>query len=101
MRALRFKRLFVRWAGASLAGLPAITCLAPAALMAAGLAKSRSRHAPTRVIKVAVTPQRIQREQSIASGFCGACHSSTDTMTGDRDLGQHLPEPMATSSQPT
>ena len=47
VRALRFKRPVVRWAGASLAGLAAITCLAPAVLMAAGLSKSRSRRAPS------------------------------------------------------
>lgn len=94
VRALRFKRPVVRWAGASLAGLAAITCLAPAVLMAAGLSKSRSRRAPAPIIKVAATPQRIQRGKSIASGFCGACHSSTDTMTGGRDLGGHLPAPI-------
>jgi hypothetical protein len=39
VRALRFKRPFVRWGGASLAGLAAIACLAPAVLMGAGLSQ--------------------------------------------------------------
>jgi len=94
VRALSLKGLFARWVGLSLAGLAAIVCLAPAVLMAAGLSKSRSRHAPAPAIKVAVTPQRIQRGQAVASGFCGACHSSADTMTGGRDLGEHMPAPI-------
>jgi mono/diheme cytochrome c family protein len=94
VRALRFRKPFVRWAVASLAGLAAITCLAPAALMAAGLSASRSRRAPAPNITIDATAEQVQRGQAIASGFCGACHSSTDTMTGGRDLGEHLPAPI-------
>jgi mono/diheme cytochrome c family protein len=93
-RALRLKKPFVRWGGASLAGLAAIVCLAPAVLMAAGLSKSRSRHAPAPNITIAATAEQVQRGQAIASGFCGACHSSAGTMTGGRDLGEHLPVPI-------
>jgi mono/diheme cytochrome c family protein len=94
VRALRFKRPFVRWGGASLAGLAAIACLAPAVLMGAGLSKSRFRRAPAPNITIAGTAEQVQRGQAIASGFCGACHSSADTMTGGRDLGEHLPVPL-------
>jgi mono/diheme cytochrome c family protein len=94
VRALRFKRPFVHWGGASLAGLAAIACLAPAVLMAAGLSKARFRRAPTPNITIPATAEQVQRGQAIASGFCGACHSSTDTMTGGRDLGEHLPVPI-------
>jgi mono/diheme cytochrome c family protein len=94
VRALRFKRPFVRWGGASLAGLAAIACLAPAVLMGAGLSKSRFRRAPAPNITIAGTAEQGQRGQAIASGFCGACHSSTDTMTGGRDLGEHFPVPI-------
>ena len=94
VRALRSKAFLVRWAGASLAGLAAIACLAPAILMAAGLSKSHARRAPVPNIKVATTSEQIRRGQAIASGFCGACHSSAGTMTGGRDLGEHLPAPL-------
>lgn len=94
IRALRLKGPFVRWGGASLAGLAAIACLAPVVLMAAGLSKSRFRRAPTPDIAIAATAQQVQRGQAIASGFCGACHSSAGAMTGGRDLGAHLPLPI-------
>jgi mono/diheme cytochrome c family protein len=94
VRALRFKRPFVHWGGASLAGLAAIACLAPAVLMAAGLSKSRFRRAPAPNITIVPTAEQVRRGQAIASGFCGACHSSTGTMTGGRDLGEHLPIPI-------
>jgi mono/diheme cytochrome c family protein len=94
VRASRFKSPAVRWGGASLAGLAAIACLAPVLLMAAGLCKSRLRRAPAPNITIAATAQQIQRGQAIASGFCGACHSSASPMTGGRDLGQHLPLPV-------
>lgn len=94
VRALRFKRPFVRRGGASLAGLLAIACLTPALLMAAGLSKSRLRRAPAPNIAIAATAEQVQRGQAIASGFCGACHSSAGTMTGGRDLGAHLPLPI-------
>jgi mono/diheme cytochrome c family protein len=94
VHALRSKRLFVRWGGASLAGLAAAACLAPAVLMAAGLSKSRFRRAPAPNITIAATAEQVQRGQAIASGFCGACHSSAGTMTGGRDLGEHLPVPI-------
>jgi mono/diheme cytochrome c family protein len=93
-RALRLRRPIARWAGASLAALVAVVCLVAAVLMIAGFYKLQSRYAPVPDIKVTGTPEQIQRGQAIASGFCGACHSSTGTLTGGRDLGQHLPAPI-------
>ena len=71
-----------------------LACLIPAALMVTGIAKSGSRRAAAPEIKIAATSEQIQRGQAIASGFCGACHSSSGTMTGGRDLGEHLPAPL-------
>jgi mono/diheme cytochrome c family protein len=92
--ALRWKALLVRYAWASLAGLAVLACLTPAVLMAVGLSKSHARRAPVPNIKVAATSEQIRRGQAIASGFCGACHSSSGAMTGGRDLGEHLPAPL-------
>ena len=94
LRACRVKSRSARWSGLSLTGLMVLACLIPPALMVTGIAKSRSRRAPVPEIKIAATSEQIQRGQAIASGFCGACHSSSGTMTGGRDLGEHLPAPL-------
>jgi mono/diheme cytochrome c family protein len=93
-RAARSKHRLLKWGGTSLAGLGAIVFSLPAVVMIAGLYKSEARHAPVPDIKVAMTSEHIQRGQSIASAYCGACHSSAGTLTGGRDLGAHLPMPV-------
>jgi cytochrome c553 len=91
MRAWRSQHRALKWGGASLAGLTAAAFALPAVLMVVGLYKLQARHAPAPDLKVAMTPQQIHRGQAIASAFCGACHSHTGTLTGGRDLGEHLP----------
>jgi mono/diheme cytochrome c family protein len=45
-------------------------------------------------LKVAGTPEQIQRGQAIADSFCGACHSKTGALTGGVDMGRKLPIPI-------
>jgi mono/diheme cytochrome c family protein len=93
-RAARSKRRFLKWGGAGLAGLgaAAFALLGLVALM--GVDRLQARRAPVPNLKVVATPERVHRGQAIASAFCGACHSSTGTLTGGRNLGEHLPMPL-------
>jgi mono/diheme cytochrome c family protein len=94
VRAWRSRRRALKWGGASLAGLAAAAFALPAVLMVAGFYKLQARHAPVPDIKAAMTSEQIHRGQTIASAFCGACHSNTGTLTGGRDIGEHLPAPV-------
>jgi mono/diheme cytochrome c family protein len=93
-RAWRSRHRALKWGGASLAGLVAAASALPAVLMVAGFYKLQARHAPLPDIKVAMTSERIHHGQTIVSGFCGACHSNTGTLTGGRDIGEHFPAPV-------
>jgi cytochrome c553 len=94
VRAWRSKRQALKWGGASIAGLAAGAFALPAILMVAGFYRLQARHAPVPDIKVARTFEQIKRGQTIASGFCDACHSNTGTLTGGRNIGEHLPLPI-------
>ena len=45
-------------------------------------------------LKVAGTPEQIQRGQAIANSFCDACHSKTGPLTGGVDLSKDFPIPV-------
>jgi len=94
IRAWRLKRLLLKWAGVSLTGMAAATFTLTAVFMAAGLYKLQARHAPVPDIKVAISSEQFHRGHTIAAGFCDACHSSAGTLTGGRNLGEHLPMPI-------
>jgi hypothetical protein len=66
-------------------------------IMIAGLFKLHTRRAPVSNLKVAGTPEQIQRGQAISDGFCSACHSKTGTLTGDLDIGEDFPVPVGRS----
>jgi mono/diheme cytochrome c family protein len=93
-RAAPSKRRFLKWGGAAIAGLgaAAFALLGLVALM--GTDRLQARRAPVPNLKVAGTPEQVYRGQAIAAGFCDACHSSTGTLTGGRNMGEHLPMPL-------
>lgn len=93
-RAARSKQRLLKWGGAGLAGLGAAGFALLGLVMLMGLDRLQARRAPVPSLKVAGTPEQIHRGQAIASSFCDACHSSTGTLTGGRNLGEHLPLPL-------
>jgi mono/diheme cytochrome c family protein len=94
VRALRNENRLLKWGGAGSAGLLAAMVLVVIVLMSAGLLKLTARTAATPNLKVAGTPDQIQRGRAIADSFCGACHSRTGTLTGGVDIGKDIPIPV-------
>jgi mono/diheme cytochrome c family protein len=90
LRASRAKNNFVKWGGAGLAALLSAAVTAVSVIMIVGLFKLHARSAPDPDLKVAGTPEQIQRGQAISDGFCSACHSKTGTLTGGLDIGEHF-----------
>lgn len=85
------KSVSLRWIGAGLAGLVALTLSLICVTAAVGLYDLRySRSAPVPELHVEGSAAQIRRGQAIADGFCGACHSRSGTLTGGEDLGKHL-----------
>jgi mono/diheme cytochrome c family protein len=93
-RVARPKVRFLKWGTAGLTGLGAVAfgLLGLVALM--GLDRLQARRAPVPNLKVVATPEQIHRGKAIASAFCDGCHSSTGTLTGGRNMGEHLPMPL-------
>ena len=94
IRAARITRHVVRWSSVGLTAVLAAALLVLSALTIVGLFKAQARHAPVPSMKVAVTPEQIQRGRTIADSFCAACHSSTGLLTGGEDIGKHFPIPI-------
>ena len=88
------KRRIAKWAGAGIAGFAAAAFGLIGLIALIGIDRLHARRAPVPDIKVAGTPEQIQRGHSIAAAYCEACHSSTGTLTGGRNLGEHLPMPL-------
>jgi hypothetical protein len=63
-------------------------------LLIMGLWKLHARTAPSVYMKVYGTAEQVQRGKEISDGFCSGCHSTTGTLTGGLDLGQHLALPI-------
>jgi mono/diheme cytochrome c family protein len=59
-----------------------------------GLWKLHARNAPTVFMQVAGTAEQIHRGKAIFDGHCSGCHSTTGTLTGGLDLGQHIAAPI-------
>src|SRR5258708_21301177 len=94
VRALRNENRLLKWGAAGSAGLLAAMAFVVIVLMSAGLLKLSARTTATPNLKVAGTPDTIQRGRAIADSFCGACHSRTGTLTGGVDIGKDLPIPV-------
>src|SRR3954469_12760336 len=80
--AWRKRNPYLKWGGAGLVALLAVSVSLVAALAIAGLHKMHGRSAPVPELKVAGTPQQIQRGRAIVDGFCSACHSPSTPLAG-------------------
>jgi mono/diheme cytochrome c family protein len=94
IRAWRVSNSFLKWGGAGLAGVSVVVVSSASALTLVGMVKQHARSAPVPNLQVEVTPERIARGKALADGFCSACHSSTGTLTGGLDAGEHFPIPV-------
>jgi mono/diheme cytochrome c family protein len=94
LRAWRVKNRFLKWGGAGLAAVLAAAVSLVSLLAIAGLLKLQARSAPLPDVKVALTPEQIQRGEAIANSFCDGCHSKTGALTGGADLGKDISIPI-------
>jgi hypothetical protein len=94
LRAWRAKNGFIKWGGTGLAALLSVAATLVSGIVLVGLFEMHARNAPTRDLKVAGTPERIERGRAISDGFCSACHSKTGTLTGGLNIGEDFPVPI-------
>jgi len=94
LRAWRTRNPFIKWGGGGLAAFLSTATTLISVIAVVGLFKVHARSAPAPDLKVAGTPEQIQRGKAISDGFCSACHSKTGTLTGGLDVGEHFPVPV-------
>lgn len=94
IRAWRLKNGALKWGGVGLASLLAVGVSLVSALMIVGLFKLQARSAEAPELKIAGSPEQIQRGEAIANSFCGACHSRTGALTGGVDFAKDFPQPV-------
>jgi mono/diheme cytochrome c family protein len=99
-RCWRTKNIVFKWIGTGLAAVLAAAVFVVSVVMMAGLFKLNARSAPTPEIKVAGTPEQIQRGQAITDSFCGGCHSKIEYLAGGFDLADDLPIPVGSFVSP-
>jgi cytochrome c553 len=90
----RARIAFLKWAGVSIGVVLTAIFAAAASVMTAGLYRLHARSAPVPDLKVAGTPEQIQRGRAVADGFCASCHSKTGTLAGGLDIGRKFPIPI-------
>jgi len=103
LHAFRQKRKLVRWGVGSIATLLTLVATITSVLALAGMARLNAHGAPAVSLTIASTPEQVHRGHEIADGFCSGCHAPDDvaaTLTGDRDLGGHLPLPLGSFVAP-
>ncbi|WP_407157886.1 c-type cytochrome [Bradyrhizobium sp. STM 3557] len=103
LRAFRHKRRLVRWGVGSIAALLTLIATITSVFALAGLSRLNAHGAPAVSPTIAGTAEQVQRGHEIADGFCSGCHAPDDitaTLTGDRDLGRHLPLPLGSFVAP-
>jgi mono/diheme cytochrome c family protein len=93
-RCWRNKNIVLKSIGTGLAGVLAAAVFVISVVMMAGLFKLDARSAQTPEIKVAGTPEQIERGQAITDSFCGGCHSKTEHLAGGFDVADDLPIPV-------
>jgi len=91
VRVWRLKNSFLKWGGVGATALLAAAAFSVSVLVVSGFIKLQMRSAPAQNVKVAGTPEQIERGRAISDSFCGACHSKTGTLTGGWDVGTELP----------
>src|SRR5574341_765738 len=98
-RAWRAKNAIMKWGGVVLSGLLTLIVAALSVVTLMGLVKLYApRDAPIPDLKVAGTPEQIQRGEHLANAFCVTCHSVSGELplTGGVDLGKDVPLPLGT-----
>jgi len=90
-RAWRHTNRVRKWGGAGLAALLATAVAFVSVLTLAGLVQLHTRRAPVPALKVAGTPDQIQRGQALVTSYCDACHSTTGPLTGGEGIGAISP----------
>jgi mono/diheme cytochrome c family protein len=96
-RSWQNRNALSRWGGSILSGLLSAFVGLVSILAVVGLIKAYTpRTAPVPDLKVAGTPQQIERGQHIADTFCTSCHSVSKELplTGGIDLGKDFPMPL-------
>lgn len=96
-RSWKSRNAFSKWAGSILGGLLSVLVGLVSIMTVIGLVKNYSpRTAPVPDLKVAGTPEQIQRGEHIADAFCTSCHSVSKELplTGGVDLGKDIPMPL-------
>ena len=77
-RAWRARNAFVKWGGGILSSLLTLIVAAVGVLALVGLVKLYApRAAPAPDLKVAGTPEQVERGRYLANSFCVECHSET------------------------
>ena len=93
-RASQVRSSFLKWGGVGLAAVLAVAVSSISALTIAGMVKQHTRSAPVPQLKVEATPEKIARGKGLVDGFCSACHTKDETLTGGRDIGEDFPIPV-------
>ena len=91
VRAWKTKNSLLKWGGASLAAFASAAVTLVSVIVIVGLFKVYARSAPALDLRVAGTPEQIQRGREISDGFCSACHSITGTLTGGLNIDLPVP----------
>jgi mono/diheme cytochrome c family protein len=96
-RSWKTRNAFSKWGGSILGGLLSVLIGLLSIVAVVGLIKSNSpRTAPVPDLKVAGTPEQIERGKHIADAFCTSCHSVSKELplSGGVDLGDDIPIPL-------
>ena len=96
-RAWHAKNKVVKWGGFVVSGLLTLLVSFVGILILIGSVKFYlPRSAPVPELKVAGSPDQIERGQHLANSFCASCHSATNELplTGGVDLGKDFPMPL-------
>jgi len=96
-RSWQTKNIFSKWGGSILSGLLSVLIGFASIVAVVGLVKAYSpRTAPVPDLKVAGTPEQIERGEHIANAFCTSCHSVSKELplSGGVDLGEDFPIPL-------
>jgi len=97
VRAWRSGNSFVKWGLGILTSLLTLVVAAVSVLALVGLAKFYApRSDPAPDLKVAGTPQQVERGHYLANSLCVECHSTTAELplTGGRDFAKEIPIPV-------
>jgi len=96
-RAWRARNAIVKWVGVVLSGLLTLLVAIVSVVTLVGLVKLYApKNAPIPDLKVAGTPEQIQRGEHLANAFCVECHSPNRQLPliGGRDMGADFPLPL-------